>query len=95
MHPIESEALDSPSEYVSNQSRQYVASNGTDIEHPFADRLVLLYFKGRKSGRIRRVPLVCVEDGDDLLIVGIQRRCRPPSGLVPEHRSRPRRLGSQ
>lgn len=69
MHPIESEALDSPSEYVSNQARRYVASNGTDIEHPFADRVVLLYFKGRKSGRIRRVPLVCVEDGDDLLIV--------------------------
>jgi deazaflavin-dependent oxidoreductase (nitroreductase family) len=70
MHPIEAEALDSPSEFVSNQARQYVASNGTNIEHPFADRVVLLYFKGRKSGKIRRVPLVCVEDRDDLLIVG-------------------------
>ena len=70
MHPIEAEALDSSSEYVSNQARQYVASNGADIEHPFADRIVLLYFKGRKSGQIRRVPLVSVKDGDDLLIVG-------------------------
>ena len=70
MHPIEAQALDSPSEYVSNQARQYVASAGTDIDHPFADRLILLYFRGRKSGTIRRVPLVCVEDGDDLLIVG-------------------------
>lgn len=69
MHLIEAEALDSPSEFVANQARQYVASNGTDIEHPFADRVVLVYFKGRKSGQIRRVPLVCVEDGDDLLIV--------------------------
>jgi deazaflavin-dependent oxidoreductase (nitroreductase family) len=69
LHPIEAVALDSPSEFVSNQARQYVASNGTAIEHPFADRVVLLYFKGRKSGKIRRVPLVCVEDGDDLLIV--------------------------
>jgi len=70
MHPIEAQALDGPSEYVSNQARDYVASDGADIDHPFADRVFLLYFKGRKTGRIRRVPLVCVEDGDDLLIVG-------------------------
>lgn len=69
MHSIESQALDSPSEYVANQARAYVASDGTDIDHPFADRVFLLYFKGRKTGEIRRVPLVCVEDGDDLLIV--------------------------
>ncbi len=69
MHAIEATALDSPSEFVANQARQYVASNGAGIEHPFADRVFLLYFKGRKSGKIRRVPLVCVEDGDDLLIV--------------------------
>lgn len=69
MHPIEAEALDSPSEFVANQARQYVASNGADIEHPVADRVFLLYFKGRKSGQIRRVPLVSVEDGDDLIIV--------------------------
>ena len=69
MHPIETEALDSPSEYVARQARQYVASNGVDIEHPVADRVFLLYFRGRKSGQIRRVPLVCVEDGNDLIIV--------------------------
>ena len=70
MHPIEAQALDSPSEYVSSQARRYVASQGADIDHPFAERVILLYFRGRKSGHIRRVPLVCVEDGDDLLIVG-------------------------
>ena len=69
MHPIEAEAIDSPSEFVANQAREYVSSNGSDIQHPFADHVFLLYFKGRKSGQIRRVPLVCVEDGDDLLIV--------------------------
>ena len=69
MHAIETQALDNPSEFVANQARQYVASNGTDIEHPVADRVFVLYFKGRKSGQIRRVPLVCVEEGDDLLIV--------------------------
>ena len=70
MHPIETQALDSPSEYVSNQARQYVATNGAGIDHPLADRVFLLYFRGRRSGQIRRVPLVCVEEGDDLLIVG-------------------------
>jgi deazaflavin-dependent oxidoreductase (nitroreductase family) len=69
MHPIEAQALDSPSEFVSNQARQYAASSGTDIEHPFADRVVLLYYKGRKSGQVRRVPLVSLEDEGDLLIV--------------------------
>ena len=69
MHPIEAQALDSPSEFVAGQARQYVASNGSDINHPVADRVFLLYFRGRKSGQIRRVPLVCVEDDDDLLIV--------------------------
>ena len=69
MHPIEAEALDSPSEFISQQARQYVASNGADIQHPYADLVFLLYFRGRKTGQIRRVPLVCVEDGDDLLIV--------------------------
>lgn len=69
VHAIEAEALDSPSEYVANQARGYIASNGTDVQHPFAEHVFLLYFRGRKSGRIRRVPLVCVEDGDDLIIV--------------------------
>ena len=69
MNAIEAEALDSPSEYVANQARRYAASNGTEIEHPVADHVFLLYFRGRKSGQIRRVPLVCVEDGDDLIIV--------------------------
>ena len=70
MHPIEAQALDSPSAYVANQARAYVASDGADIDHPFADRVFLLYFRGRKTGQIRRVPLICVEDGGDLLIVG-------------------------
>jgi deazaflavin-dependent oxidoreductase (nitroreductase family) len=69
MHPIEAQAVDSPSEYVANQAKEYVVSDGSDIDHPFADRVFLLYFKGRKTGQVRRVPLVCVEDGDDLLIV--------------------------
>jgi deazaflavin-dependent oxidoreductase (nitroreductase family) len=69
MHPIEAQAVDSPSEYVANQARSYVASDGADIDHPVADKVFVLYFRGRKTGQIRRVPLVCVEDGDDLLIV--------------------------
>ncbi len=70
MHDIESQAVDSPSEYVANQAQRYVASDGSDVEHPFADNLIILYVRGRRSGRIRRVPLVSVRDGGNLLIVG-------------------------
>jgi len=69
MHPIESKALDSPSEHVAGQARQYLDTGGAEVDHPFADRLILLYFSGRKSGQIRRVPLVSIEDGDDLIVV--------------------------
>ncbi|MDF1597577.1 MAG: nitroreductase family deazaflavin-dependent oxidoreductase [Acidimicrobiia bacterium] len=70
MHDIETKAVDSPSEYVADQAREYLDSDGATVDHPHADRLILLYVRGRKSGQIRRVPLVSVRDGDDLLIVG-------------------------
>lgn len=80
MHDIETQALDSPSEYVANQAREYLDSDGAAVEHPHADRLILLYVRGRKSGQVRRVPLVSVRDGDDLLIVGSK-------GGAPNHPS--------
>lgn len=69
MHDIEAQAVDSPSEFVSNQAKQYAANGGIDVRHPNADNVILLYVRGRKSGQIRRVPLVSVRDGEDLLIV--------------------------
>lgn len=64
----EAEALDSPSSFVA-KVRDCLATDGAEVDHPYADRLILLYFRGRRSGQIRRVPLVSLPDGDDLLIV--------------------------
>lgn len=69
LHEIETTAVDSPSPWAQKHVAQYLASEGKQIDHPMADRLILLYVKGRKSGSIRRVPLVHFPDGDDLLVV--------------------------
>jgi deazaflavin-dependent oxidoreductase (nitroreductase family) len=66
---IEAAAADSPMPWAAEHARQYLATNGTEVDHPFADRLLLLYTTGRKSGTIRRIPLVHLDDGDDLLVV--------------------------
>ena len=52
MHDIEAQAVDSPSEFVSNQAKQYAANGGIDVKHPNADNVILLYVRGRKSGQI-------------------------------------------
>lgn len=80
MHEIESTALDSPHPPIAEQARQYLASDGSSVDHPYADRLILLYVRGRSSGLVRRVPLVAVPDGDDLIIVASK-------GGAPEHPS--------
>jgi proline iminopeptidase len=69
LHQIEKRAIDSPSPYAQKHVAQYLESGGKAVEHGMADQLILLYVKGRKSGDIRRVPLVHFPDGDDLLII--------------------------
>lgn len=34
-----------------------------------AERIILLYTKGRKTGEIRRVPIVHLPDGEDLIVI--------------------------
>lgn len=50
-------------------SLKYIASDGSDVDHPMADAIILLYTTGRTSGVIRRVPLASFPDGDDLLVI--------------------------
>jgi F420H(2)-dependent quinone reductase len=76
LHEIEKSAVDSPSPYAQKHVAQYLG--GGDIEHTMADRLILLYAKGRKSGDIRRVPLVHFRDGEDMVIIASK-------GGAPEH----------
>ena len=78
MHEIELAAVDSPHPPIAEQARQYLATDGAEVDHPYADRVILLYVTGRKSVVILRVPLVSVADGDDLIIVGSK-------GGAPDH----------
>ena len=66
---IEERAVDSPSPWARKHVEQYLESGGEAVEHPMDDRLILLYVTGRRSGEIRRVPVVHFADGDDMLIV--------------------------
>lgn len=75
---IENQAVDSPRQWVQNHIEQYLRSDGAEVDHPMADHLILLYTKGRKSGKIRRVPIAHYPDGDDLIVIASK-------GGAPEH----------
>jgi deazaflavin-dependent oxidoreductase (nitroreductase family) len=80
LHEIEREAVDSPREWARNHVDQYLESGGTKTDHPHTDRLILLYTKGKRSGAIRRTPLVHFESDLGYLIVASQ-------GGAPTHPS--------
>lgn len=69
LEEVEARAVDSPSPWARNHITQYLASGGARVDHPAADRLILLYTTGRRSGAIRRLPVVFFPGGDDMLIV--------------------------
>lgn len=66
---IEEQAVDNPQPWARKNIEEYLKSDGTDVEHPMADNMILLYTKGRKTGKIRRVPVVHHPDGDDLIVI--------------------------
>lgn len=65
---IEARAVDG-SERNRELARRYIESDGREVDHPMADRIILLYTTGRRSGEIRRSPLASFADGDDLLVI--------------------------
>ena len=69
MVDVEAIAVDSPLDWVQTHTAQYLQSDGADVEHPQADSLILLYTTGRKSGQIRRIALIAIRDGDDLVVM--------------------------
>jgi len=75
---IEAAAVDSPSPWARGHIAQYLASDGAEVDHPSADRLILLYTKGRKSGSLRRLPVVFFPAGEDMLVVASK-------GGAPKH----------
>lgn len=75
---IEQKAVDSPRPWVRQHVEQYLRSDGEDVDHRMADNMILLYTRGRKSGEIRRVAIVHIADGDDLIVIASK-------GGAPEH----------
>ncbi|HEX9977601.1 MAG TPA: nitroreductase family deazaflavin-dependent oxidoreductase [Acidimicrobiia bacterium] len=69
LEEIEEQAVDGRSAWSRNHVEQYLATDGAVVDHPSADRMILLYTTGRRSGRIRRTPIVHFPVGDDMLVV--------------------------
>ena len=67
---VEAVAVSSPLEWARNHIDQYLESDGRDVDYGLADSLVLLYVTGRKSGQIRRVPILALREGADLFVMG-------------------------
>jgi len=72
LHDIEKQAVDSPRPWAKQHVDQYLDTAGREVDHPMADRLVLLYVRGRSSGEIRRIPLASFEhDGDRHIVASM------------------------
>ena len=65
---IEDRAVDSSRPHAAKHIRQYLESDGAEVDHPAAGSLILLYTTGRTSGEIRRTPLRFFEIDGDLVV---------------------------
>ncbi|MGH8914722.1 MAG: nitroreductase/quinone reductase family protein [Acidimicrobiia bacterium] len=54
--------------HAAKNVREYLESDGAEVDHPAAGHLILLYTTGRISGKIRCTPLRFFEAGDDLFV---------------------------
>jgi deazaflavin-dependent oxidoreductase (nitroreductase family) len=67
--PDEDEYLESARDWVNDHVKRYIDSNGSD-GHDFDGVLCcILTTRGRRSGKLRRTPLIYLRDGDRLLLV--------------------------
>src|SRR5688500_1823076 len=72
------EVFDSPTGWVARQVRGYVESGGKKGHVYHGMPTLLLTTRGRRSGKLRRTPLICGRDGDCYLLVA-------SNGGAPEH----------
>ncbi|MBW2499456.1 MAG: nitroreductase family deazaflavin-dependent oxidoreductase, partial [Deltaproteobacteria bacterium] len=63
------EPLSSPTDWVADHVRRYVETDGEDGHIEQGTPCMLLTTRGRKSGRLRRTPVVYGRDGDRLIVV--------------------------
>ncbi len=60
----------SPSDYVADHVQRYESSSGTDGgKMPNGSGVVVLTTRGRKTGKLRKSPLVRVADGDRYVVI--------------------------
>ena len=65
----ESEYEPSPWEFVAAHVERYLASDGADGDEMEGAPCVILTTTGRRTGKVRRTPLIRVHDGDNYLVV--------------------------
>ena len=70
LDPIEAHAVDSAVGFAAEHARRYVASGGLDDGWAGPRPILLLYTRGRRSGTIRRNPLLYFDHGGVRLVVG-------------------------
>ena len=63
------EYIPSPTEWVRNQVELYESSGGTEGTSLNGLAVIIVTNKGRKSGAIRKTPLMRVADGDNYVLV--------------------------
>lgn len=66
---MSTEIFDSPSDWVADHIRRYVATNGEDGHDWNGTQILLLTTTGRQSGKLRRSALIYGRDGEDFVIV--------------------------
>ena len=70
LDPIERDALDSAVPFAAEHARRYIATAGEDDGWEGPRPILLLYTIGRKSGAVRRNPLLYFEFEDQIHIIG-------------------------
>ena len=76
--PIEGTYEPSPSDWAADQVATYEASGGTKGNTMQGKPVIVLWTKGRKSGALRKSPLMRVNHGDQYAVVASK-------GGAPEH----------
>lgn len=68
----------SPNDYVAKQVREFEESGGREGNTMRGVPIIVLWTRGRKSGVVRKTPLMRVNDGDRYAVIASQ-------GGAPEH----------
>lgn len=67
---IDAGALDSEVGFAAEHARRYIATAGEDDGWQGPRPILVLYTTGRRSGRVRRNPLLFLEHGGDRFVIG-------------------------